>query len=347
MMEKVYKIGFSPEVIKYYSINRSPGWNFRNVSFEEQQRRDEAQRRRWAGYSPEEKARRLRASFNSEESFKRSAESCRQSEARTELAKRGRAYWAALTKETKAQALAGSIHHPEARRLVGESIRVRQLQEHGEYSRFLRSLQQEDKEWLTLFWEGDGTVSRKYEMVTFNQKDVRMLEHVRDLLQVDYKITTYGGCSMLSVTGRGRVLALLELFASLAVSPFRVEQLQEVSDIFGFGLTPVAHKPTKHGFTGFWDAEGGSGVSSDCGYPKLIISAGQKDRGVLDRFVELWNGGGVYPSNSSVYSLNFNGDSAWEVGCWLLKTSRNSGKKDALHERMYAVQEYVSRRTRR
>lgn len=196
-------------------------------------------------------------------------------------------------------------------------------------------------EWLTLFWEGDGSIGPQTGMVVFYQKEAQILEYIRGMTNAGnlYPYHTDGHSGwQLSFDGMGAA-KLVKTFINYVSCPFRLEQLKP------FGGT-VLHKPTKYGFTGFWDAEGNSSqvVNATVG---LMITVGQKEAEILYALAELWQCGNVYPKSKSGSALEFSGEPAWEVGAWLLKTSHNDKKRQTLHERMYAIQEYNKQNSRK
>ncbi|KKL54068.1 hypothetical protein LCGC14_2269070, partial [marine sediment metagenome] len=189
------------------------------------------------------------------------------------------------------------------------------------------------------FWEGDGGVYRT--TLHFVQKDRRILEHIRSLLRVDSAICSDNGGMRPSITGYGRLRALFDLLGALVVIPGRVEQLRQLGVAVGSNEFVRSHEPTRHWFTGFWDAEGSSSVSQVDVTPVLAVQVSQKNRKVLEQCIELWGGGCICKgAGRDCSTLNFTGPLCWTVGEWLLETSRNTDKRGALHERMYSLQEY-------
>ena len=187
---------------------------------------------------------------------------------------------------------------------------------------------------------GDGHADAPSGYVSFGQKESQVLRYIctgmsRDETGLHQRNWSGGPGWVLTIGKSDEVARLIKTFMLYVSCPLRLEQIAP------FGATTL-HKPTKHIFTGFWDAEGGSALTNR--KYAIEIQVFQKDRHVLDSMTSLWPGSRVdFDVRLNMHTLVLTGSVAWETGLWLLETSRNDSKRRILHERMYVVQEFRKR----
>ena len=163
----------------------------------------------------------------------------------------------------------------------------------------------EQEEYITLFCEGDGSISLNSGHSKF-YSNVRFIQKERDVL--DYiALIQAGGTFHQSPNGiwglnygGSKCIPLLEIFSKHAVGKHFTERLNEVLEYVG--LPPATqHLLTLEGFVAFWDAEGSSG-----NLPALHVV--QKDREILDLIVEQFSDG--VTQTSSVHQWHLTGEVA-------------------------------------
>jgi len=153
------------------------------------------------------------------------------------------------------------------------------------------------EQWLTGFWEGDGSIgvrSNNYGRtqivkVSFGQKDRGVLDYIVDVtglgvLSPDREWDTW----KLDFNG-SRCMPLLEMFSKFVVTEHYCGRLN-VALAFLDMPEVLVHAPTLDWFVGFWDAEGSSGLA---GSPRgcLQVNISQKDRNVLEGIRSLFGFG--------------------------------------------------------
>lgn len=177
----------------------------------------------------------------------------------------------------------------------------------------MKSVTWEFEEWLTGFWEGDGTAPLYG--ISVCQKFPQILLEIQEGLE---------GGTLHSPTSSGRMwyLAFLrsqgetlrKILSRHLVCPKRLEQLKP------FYPEVELHRPTRDWFVGFWDAEGFSySDGKDC-----LVGLSQKDKFVLGAVRELWTSGKVYGWSWTIRECE---DSYQEIVNLLLGSSRNRRKK--------------------
>lgn len=188
-----------------------------------------------------------------------------------------------------------------------------------------RHLSNEDIQWLCGFWEGDGSLSATVGL-TFNQKDRRILEYIRQLLQyprhILYPSPTHNTTTSTLFLRGESMQVLLDRFCKWLVCKGRVRQVEELSDELRLNLKPKQHTPTIPWIAGFFDAEG-------CVYrsgPSLYAKFSQKDRTVLDSIQEVVGG------HISRWELTLRKRETREFWPHWLKYSHNPQKQERLYK---------------
>lgn len=183
-------------------------------------------------------------------------------------------------------------------------------------------------EWLTGFFEGDGSVwcKRRFRtdgysyikpVIVFAQKELQVLSYIKTTLGSGYlDLSGPSGfnkiyMNVLKFDSQKLCRPLLELLSKYVVSTHSVQRVNNVLEMLGMSVC-VRHKPTTSWMSGFWDADGYVGVTTprsriigyvdgDCEikeYKQLRISVDQKDRDVLDSIQEVF-GGQIYQNNEA------------------------------------------------
>ncbi len=150
------------------------------------------------------------------------------------------------------------------------------------------TLSPEDAQWLTGFWEGDGTINGKATGISFAQKDTKVLDYIAGLLGLkEYTLGGDEGARQLVVPRyKGSNYLLLILLSNL-VSERRFEQIKRSApDNSLIPNTFESHKTTLPWLAGFFDAEG----SVDLGRCSVVLSIQQREAGVLLRLSKEYPG---------------------------------------------------------
>ena len=173
------------------------------------------------------------------------------------------------------------------------------------------------EEWLTGFWEGDGTYGRESHTIGMYQRYPQVLLDIAEELECGLVIPM--GKMWHIYFSTTQTETLLEIFSRHLVCPKRLRQLDTP---FGdLGLTASLHIPTRDWFVGFWDAEG----HSYSGGSSWHLGVSQKDKYVLEAIRGLWNFGEVWEASWSWRVSKEEERRA--VGDFLLRYSRNTRKK--------------------
>lgn len=199
----------------------------------------------------------------------------------------------------------------------------------------LNSLTEEEKQHLTGFWEGDGSlhhsiVNHEYQfMLTQIETNSSLLMYFQKLLGVeDKELGGSGRERWVTITLRSQVLQLVELVSNYVVCRKRVEQIKRVTG----NTNVVEHEPTWAWIAGFFDAEGYVGCGAG-GYG-LQVSISQRDHHPLYKIQTFTQSGTVARSQIVWY-----GESAWHIANNMYPLIHNQKKK----EEMYALFAYNKR----
>jgi len=220
----------------------------------------------------------------------------------------------------------------ENRELVRQGLLKRKLEGQKQLEEVFTKLPQEDKEWLTGFWEGDGSISA--DNITFYQKNSQILLHIRHLLRLRHLPRQYNTTWSLAIGITSGFYALLKVISENVVSQHRIDQINNLENLkVKFNLVP--HKPTYPWFVGFWDAEGYVDSYEEQN-PTLRLSISQKEPDVLEAIKDMVGSGRLNKYKSSGFTKNFQWYLEWggEQGRFLipfiLKYSKNQEKKEKL-----------------
>jgi len=194
----------------------------------------------------------------------------------------------------------------------------------------LEGCSSEFKDWLTGFWEGDGTIDVGWDTtfrIEFVQKDRSVLDYISAALGSKVSPTPLSdtGCWVLGFARRVDAEVLLELFCERVVTPPRVLQIQMVICKYGLDFCVRGNKPTFDWLSGFWDAEGSSSLGSS-----LEVMVTQKDLESLEIIRDFVGSGRIYKSSakgSVWYDLRWIGVVGRDVGLKILQGSKYDYKK--------------------
>jgi len=155
-----------------------------------------------------------------------------------------------------------------------------------------------EEQWLTGFWEGDGSTGAYYDSsvdnlvpnVIFIQKERGVLEGIRDLIGYGYIRTPN-----LQIRGWKRCARLLALFCRHTVSEHSVSRINRVFEKFDLDVKASRHKPSVPWTIGFFDAEGHIDWDNS---GQLQSNFAQKDLAVLED-VQVLVGGNIRSDKST------------------------------------------------
>jgi len=200
------------------------------------------------------------------------------------------------------------------------------------YINNLHSILEKDAQWLTGFWEGDGSIYLHQLpfgvfYVSFYQRNPQVLEFIRELLILPQSLLTgpHRGYALI-IGKKSHTLPLLELLASHLVSDSRIIQVRTLTAKLGLSITIIPQEPTWPWLAGFWDAEGSSTVATGT---TLVLTVSQKERRVLEKIRD-FVGSGTLRSYNDYWQLFWSGPSARKLAPNLLKYSRNHEKASKL-----------------
>lgn len=204
-------------------------------------------------------------------------------------------------------------------------------------------MESEVEEYVTLFCEGDGSVSLDgvgYPHVVFIQKEKDVLEYIGSVIGSGHLYGEEGGVHKLCFNG-SYCLPLLEMFSRHVVSVHFLSRLNTLLSAFGLPLASL-HPLTWSGFVGFWDAEGSSGK-----HPSVAVY--QKDLDVLEQLRSMF-GGGIYGRKATyreyiMYQWRIYGARARSIVLGLSEESRCSSKVARLLQN-FGVADYFQARNR-
>lgn len=205
----------------------------------------------------------------------------------------------------------------------------------------------EFKDWLTGFFEGDGTcfltdvVSPKNgksytrTIITFTQKELQILEFIRDLLGIgSLYLAGRGPCWNLKCSSHKQCRVLLNIFREHLVMERSVERANKLFEFLGIAKAKQS-LPSIDWITGFWDAEGFSSIvkreyEAKNGYKQyknIVIGISQKNKEVLSTILEFYGVGRIYTNKRGVSEWRISGKDATEFSDVLLESSQNVSKK--------------------
>lgn len=210
----------------------------------------------------------------------------------------------------------------------------------------LEGVTEEDKQHLTGFFEGDGSLSlfnkrKPHQMrphLGFSQKDPRILEYIRTLLNLDESIhersipyvwkgqQRSGVIHTLEINRRLHVGLLLNILQKRVVCPQRVAQMNRV-----LGTNVVAeHDVTWAWLAGFIDAEGCFSFNRS-----PFLSVAQKDVRVLQKIRDFTGTGHI----GNYGQMCWSGKNVLEIVNQVYKYLRSPDKK----ERVYAMSVFLKK----
>jgi len=204
-------------------------------------------------------------------------------------------------------------------------------------------MNKEIEQWLTGFWEGDGSCGAYYDSsvdnlvpnVTFIQKDRSVLEDIRDLIGYGYIRTPN-----LQVRGWKRCMELLILFCEHIVGEQSVSKVNNMLEKCDLDTLALRHEPSMPWIVGFFDAEGHIDWDN-CG--QLQSNFAQKDRVVLED-VQAHIGGSIRRDKSTYkgkpyyyFKLYPEGSVLRDFIPHILKYSRHESKRRKLLTQIYAL----------
>ena len=195
------------------------------------------------------------------------------------------------------------------------------------FEEHLNRLPEEEKEWLTGFLEGDGSLGRTRDSlyISFYQKDRRILDYIKTLLQTKRPVQIdQRSLHSLSFPNLDYILPLLELFSQSLVTPKYVQRLQDIRSLYNLNFTISIHKPTIPWICGFFDAEGCIHRQG----PSLYMDFACKDQIVLEEIKEVI-GGHISPK-SGAGELQLRKDETSKFLLLWLKYSHNPQKQERL-----------------
>ncbi len=179
----------------------------------------------------------------------------------------------------------------------------------------------EDTQWLTGFWEGDGTVAcslNNYPQIIFSQVEKFPLECVASIIGLEDHLRQYNGIWRIEANGDFRVTQVSSLFKNNLVSPKRVEQLKDKINI-----DFKENEPTLPWVAGFFDAEGSVYLSPRGSVLELVIT--QKEGLVLEKIQKFLGLGNIKRKGDS-WDLRLIGTKSQVLLPSILKYSRSKIK---------------------
>lgn len=203
------------------------------------------------------------------------------------------------------------------------------------------TLTPEQEQWLTGFWEGDGTLSLLHYtqtprmQITFVQKGTQLLDYIEQLLTFTNHLNLLEHGNSLVYSSTPVCKWLLSLFSKHLVVPLRQEQLALPCLLVKIPIPPL-HTPTMNWLGGFWDAEGHSfnqqGNETTKRY--LTIGISQKDPRVLESIKEFLGAGRVNRAGSNESQYSISNTQAMKLATNLLQVSHNQIKSDKLKQNL-------------
>lgn len=200
--------------------------------------------------------------------------------------------------------------------------------------------------WLVGFFEGDGYLrygshGKDYSVVNavLAQKDVSVLEYVKDVLGYGNMNRRKDGVTNLQFWGKQRCLPILEGLVKYCVTKHKLAQLSDTLTKMGITAKPTLHAPTLDWIVGFWDAEGSSSLTGPA-HVVLNINIVQADIEVLTSVRNFLGYGSIYttknnpPSGNAIHRLSFHNEHAYELAGVLLEKSKCLGKRTRLSDNL-------------
>jgi len=189
--------------------------------------------------------------------------------------------------------------------------------------RSFSGISENDKQWLTGFWEGDGSVElfKGWPRFGFHQKGAELLEYIRSTYdfsgvvqargwRLDYRGDVLSGVGHSLIVGSKEVgVPLAQLFEERVVSPARVEQLMTVLGLDGLDVC----EPTWPWLAGFFDAEGSVSLQVSSGSRGVVLSIGQKDIRVLEKIRNFVGRGSLYTDSGGFTRFKLWKSDIWPV----------------------------------
>ena len=213
----------------------------------------------------------------------------------------------------------------------------------------LEFLPKHTQEWLTGFWEGDGSIGGKSSSlsISFSQKDPQILYYIASLLEGSQLYRSNLGMFLLQTNKKNLSFSLLNIISNNIVSQPRINQIEALIPKLSFKTSiPKIHKPTYPWIAGFWDAEGF--MYLDKRVENLCISLTQKDQDVLARIREFTGLGRLSKYKSTGFTkdyqwyLDWQGKSAQTIVPQIIRYSKNQKKRTQLLEAL----DYLSKTKR-
>lgn len=202
-------------------------------------------------------------------------------------------------------------------------------------------------EWLTGFFEGDGTTFCTERMdgqgykflrpvICFTQKEPQILEYIKS--EINSGHLYFAGERPgwhLKLDSKKMCKPLLQRLSPYLTAALSLKRTNAVLSKLDMSIVD-RNKVTLNWFVGFWDAEGYSSVQrcnhNNIQYTYLKIGVSHKDKGVLTEISQLF-GGKIYDKGADMYEWCFQRDTIHSfVMELLLYHSKNLSKHTKLLE---------------
>jgi len=218
------------------------------------------------------------------------------------------------------------------------------------YTKFvnrLNSIPKEEAEWLTGFWEGDGSLQfnkdKNYGIrIVFNQKDSRILDHIRYLLNLEEKVSytkkeytnkqgyhTASGFGRLTISKKYLVVPILFLLLENSIDCNRKDQLLKSFKNFKLDFEfPTEEKtPSLAWISGFFDAEGSFSLKDKV----PLVSLSQSSKTTLKNIQKVIGGNLYQPkTRTKIFILQLRKKETLEFLPKYIKFSHNYQKTEKI-----------------
>jgi len=204
----------------------------------------------------------------------------------------------------------------------------------------------EQEQWLTGFWEGDGSCGTYVNnlgylvpTVSFVQKDADVLAYICDQLGCG-KVHQINNVYQLNVRKQEQFAHVLGLLCKHLVGKQSVSRVNKAFETLSLKVRTQQHRPTMPWIIGFFDAEG---CITWNGYGALQMQISQNESDVLEDIRDLIGGNLTRGSTTYKgekrynYRLQLYGDSLRDFVPEVLRYSRYVQKRNELVVRIYAL----------
>ncbi len=192
---------------------------------------------------------------------------------------------------------------------------------------YSRNLSVEDQQWISGFWEGDGSISPHLGTfyITFSQKDRQIIDHLAEILEYPAKPFNPGVSEWrLSLGKKVVTLPLLKVLVSNLNSRSRLIRIKALVENLKIPIEVQEGTISDPWLAGFWDAEGNSYTPGGT----LKVSFPQKEEYILGK-MQTYVGPGKL-TNYGFPELGWFGPSVKDIVPPLLRYSQNVKKKNTL-----------------